>query len=47
MNLPPNTAVEYKYLKKNADGTVTWEGGGNRSFSTSSGGTVTRTDTWR
>ncbi|MFE0593156.1 carbohydrate-binding module family 20 domain-containing protein [Micromonospora echinospora] len=47
VNLPPNTAVEYKYLKKNADGTVTWEGGGNRSFSTTSGGTVTRTDTWR
>ncbi|MEU7934720.1 carbohydrate-binding module family 20 domain-containing protein [Micromonospora echinofusca] len=47
VSLPPNTAVEYKYLKKNPDGSVTWESGGNRSFTTPAGGTSTRTDTWR
>ncbi|WBB80619.1 alpha-amylase family glycosyl hydrolase [Micromonospora sp. WMMD882] len=47
LDLPPQTAVEYKYLKKNPDGTVTWEGGGNRGFTTPAGGAVTRSDTWR
>ncbi|MCL7460485.1 carbohydrate-binding module family 20 domain-containing protein [Micromonospora echinofusca] len=47
VSLPPNTAVEYKYLKKNPDGSVTWESGGNRSFTTPAGGISTRTDTWR
>ncbi|WDZ83414.1 carbohydrate-binding module family 20 domain-containing protein [Micromonospora cathayae] len=46
VNLPPNTAVEYKYLKKNPDGSVTWESGGNRSFTTPASGSLTRTDTW-
>src|SRR6185312_5877725 len=30
--LPANTAVQYKYIKKDASGTVIWEGGSNRSF---------------
>ncbi|MEO3860392.1 carbohydrate-binding module family 20 domain-containing protein [Acrocarpospora sp. B8E8] len=47
LTLPASTAVEYKYLKKNSDGTVTWESGANRTFTTPSGSTVTRTDTWR
>ncbi|MCX4472427.1 alpha-amylase family glycosyl hydrolase [Micromonospora sp. NBC_01655] len=47
LNLPPNTVVEYKYLKKNPDGTVTWESGGNRTFTTPSSGTRTNNDTWR
>ncbi|SCL72117.1 carbohydrate-binding module family 20 domain-containing protein [Micromonospora peucetia] len=47
VSLPPNTSVEYKYLKKNPDGSVTWESGGNRTFTTPAGGTNPRTDTWR
>ncbi|WP_174528530.1 carbohydrate-binding module family 20 domain-containing protein [Micromonospora maritima] len=45
--LPPDTAVEYKYVKKNPDGSVTWESGANRTFTTPAGGTRTATDTWR
>ncbi|MGW6504433.1 carbohydrate-binding module family 20 domain-containing protein [Nonomuraea angiospora] len=47
VNLPPGTGVEYKYLKKNPDGSVTWESGGNRTFTTPSTGTHTRNDTWK
>ncbi|MFI2710692.1 carbohydrate-binding module family 20 domain-containing protein [Micromonospora sp. NPDC018662] len=47
VDLPPNTAVEYKYVKKNPDGSVTWESGANRSFTTPAGGTRAATDTWR
>ncbi|WP_229401522.1 carbohydrate-binding module family 20 domain-containing protein [Micromonospora okii] len=47
LNLPPNTAVEYKYLKKEPNGAVTWESGGNRTFTTPASGTRTNTDTWR
>ncbi|MFD8526634.1 carbohydrate-binding module family 20 domain-containing protein [Streptosporangium canum] len=47
VNLPPNTAVEYKYIKKNPDGSVTWESGGNRTLTTPSTGTHTSNDTWK
>ncbi|MFI9592726.1 carbohydrate-binding module family 20 domain-containing protein [Nonomuraea sp. NPDC052265] len=47
VDLPPGTGVEYKYIKKNPDGSVTWESGGNRAFTTPSGGTDTRNDTWK
>ncbi|MEU3164601.1 carbohydrate-binding module family 20 domain-containing protein [Streptosporangium sp. NPDC006930] len=47
VNLPPGTTVQYKYVKKNPDGSVTWESDPDRSFTTSSGGTATRTDSWR
>ncbi|KWV29406.1 carbohydrate-binding module family 20 domain-containing protein [Micromonospora rifamycinica] len=45
--LPANTAFEYKYLKKNPDGTVTWESGGNRSATVGSTGSWSANDTWR
>jgi hypothetical protein len=45
--LPPGTAVQYKYLKKNPDGTITWESGDNRTVYTTSTGTVTLDDIWR
>lgn len=45
--LPANTAVEYKYIKKDGSGNVIWESGSNRTFTTPGSGTVTRTDTWR
>ncbi|MEV4845466.1 carbohydrate-binding module family 20 domain-containing protein [Micromonospora matsumotoense] len=47
VTLPANTTVDYKYLKKNPDGTVTWESGGNRSATIPSTGTWSSNDTWR
>lgn len=46
LNLPANTAVEYKYIKKDG-GNVVWESGANRTFTTPGGGSVTRSDSWR
>ncbi len=44
VSLPANTHVEYKFIKKDPDGTVTWETGPNRSYTTGTGpGTVTAT----
>ncbi|WP_369125662.1 carbohydrate-binding module family 20 domain-containing protein [Catenulispora rubra] len=45
--LPPNTAFEYKYIKKDPDGTVEWESGGNRTSSTGASGSVTLNDSWK
>jgi len=39
--------VEYKYIRKNADGSVVWESDPNRSVTTGSGGTMTLNDVWR
>ncbi|WP_460885215.1 carbohydrate-binding module family 20 domain-containing protein [Paractinoplanes abujensis] len=46
VNLPANTVVEYKYVKKNGS-TTTWESGTNRTLSTGSACTLTVNDTWR
>ncbi len=46
MQLPANTAFQYKYIKKNSDGSVTWESGANDSLTTGTGA-LTRNDTWR
>jgi alpha-amylase len=45
--LPANTSVQYKYIKKDASGTVTWEGGNNHVFTTPGSGTASRNDTWQ
>ncbi|MET9451733.1 CBM20 domain-containing protein [Streptomyces cinerochromogenes] len=45
--LPPDTTVQYKYLKKNPDGTITWENGDNRTVFTTATGTETLNDIWR
>jgi alpha-amylase len=47
LNLPPNTAVLYKYIKKDGSGNVIWESDPNRSFTTPASGTFTLNDTWR
>ena len=47
LNLPANTAIEFKYIKKDGSGNVTWESGSNRSFTTPSSGTLTRNDNWQ
>jgi alpha-amylase len=41
ISLPPNTAIQYKYIKKDGSGNVIWEGGSNRTFTTGAGGSVT------
>ncbi|WP_238015743.1 carbohydrate-binding module family 20 domain-containing protein [Dactylosporangium sp. AC04546] len=46
VTLPANTTVEYKFIKKNSDGSVTWESGANRTLAT---GTASQTvnATWK
>jgi glucoamylase len=48
VNLPSGKSVQYKYYRKNADGTVTWEnlaGGGNRLLAVPASGRVALNDT--
>ena len=46
VTLPANTYLEYKYIKKDPDGTVEWESGANRTYTTGASGAVTLGDTW-
>lgn len=41
------TAIEYKYVVKNPDGSVIWEGGANHAYPVPSSGTGSRTDNWQ
>jgi len=45
VSLPANTAIEYKYVKKNGSA-LTWETGANRTLNTGSACTLTVNDTW-
>jgi alpha-amylase len=45
--LPTGTTFQYKYIKKNTDGSITWESDPNRSYTTGTGATATINDTWR
>ncbi|OKJ10223.1 carbohydrate-binding module family 20 domain-containing protein [Kitasatospora sp. CB01950] len=45
--LPAGTAIQYKYLRKDAAGNVTWESGANRTATVPASGKVTLNDTWR
>jgi alpha-amylase len=46
--LPATTAVEYKYIKKDGAGTVTWESGANRTLTTGAAGSaMTVNDSWK
>ncbi|MCT2590091.1 alpha amylase C-terminal domain-containing protein [Streptomyces sp. N2-109] len=47
LDLPAGTSCEYKYIRKDGNGTVQWESGGNRSFTVPSEGGVKVTDSWR
>jgi alpha-amylase len=44
--LPASTSFQYKYIKKNPDGSITWESDPNRSASTGTGA-LTLNDSWR
>ncbi|MFJ3301914.1 carbohydrate-binding module family 20 domain-containing protein [Streptomyces sp. NPDC086549] len=45
--VPRSTAFEYKYVKKDGSGNVTWESGTNRSYTTGSSSGYTTSDTWK
>ncbi|MEU9508347.1 carbohydrate-binding module family 20 domain-containing protein [Micromonospora sp. NPDC048170] len=45
--LPAGTSISYKYIRKDANGNVTWESGGNRTVTVGNGGTTPLNDTWR
>ncbi|MFB7663390.1 carbohydrate-binding module family 20 domain-containing protein [Kitasatospora sp. NPDC056138] len=45
--LAAGTSFEYKYIRKDAAGTVTWESGANRTATVPAGGVLTLNDTWR
>ena len=45
--VPKSTSFEYKFLKKDGSGNVTWESGTNRSYSTGSSSGYTTSDTWK
>ncbi|KAG9119052.1 hypothetical protein FRC07_006118 [Ceratobasidium sp. 392] len=46
VDLPANTQIQYKYIRK-YNGATTWESDPNRSFTTPASGTYSVTDTWR
>jgi chitodextrinase len=47
LSLPGSTVLEYKYIKKDGSGNVTWESGANRSTTTPASGAATLNDTWK
>ena len=46
MNLPANTAIQYKYIRK-YQSSVTWESDPNMQITTPASGSFTENDTWR
>ncbi len=46
VNIPFNTTYQYKYIRKDAAGNVTWEYDPNRSHSTATACSVTYAETW-
>ncbi|EKM53319.1 glycoside hydrolase family 13 protein [Phanerochaete carnosa HHB-10118-sp] len=47
VSLPPNTAFEYKFIRKETNGTVVWESDPNRSATTPGSGSLDLTESWR
>ncbi|MEW2301929.1 carbohydrate-binding module family 20 domain-containing protein [Streptomyces sp. NPDC006655] len=45
--VPKSTTFTYKFLKKDSSGTVTWESGTNRSYTTGTSSGYTTSDTWK
>ncbi|WP_030618896.1 carbohydrate-binding module family 20 domain-containing protein [Streptomyces fulvoviolaceus] len=45
--VPKSTTFEYKFLKKDNSGNVTWESGTNRSYTTGSSSAYSTSDTWK
>ncbi|MEU4092258.1 carbohydrate-binding module family 20 domain-containing protein [Streptomyces sp. NPDC026673] len=47
VSMSAGTSFEYKYIKKDGSGNVTWESGANRTATVPASGKVTLGDTWR
>ncbi|MGY5764760.1 carbohydrate-binding module family 20 domain-containing protein [Brachybacterium sp. DNPG3] len=47
VDLPAGTTFEYKYVKIDGSGNVTWESGANRSATVGADGTLTLSDSWK
>jgi alpha-amylase len=47
INIPATTTFQYKYIKKDGSGNVTWESGTNRSFTTGTNGVASLNDIWK
>ncbi|KAJ6572799.1 glycoside hydrolase, partial [Mycena vulgaris] len=47
VNLPPGTTFQYKFIRKETDGSVVWESDPNRSVTTNASGAQTITTSWR
>lgn len=45
--LTPGMSFQYKYVNKNADGSVVWESDPNRAFTVPCAETAAVNDTWR
>lgn len=46
VSVPANSVINYKFIKKNAGGTI-WEGGNNHSFTSPASGTATVVVNWQ
>lgn len=47
VDLPAGTVFEYKYVKIDENGNVTWESGANRTATVGTDGSLTLNDTWK
>jgi glycosidase len=47
VNVPAGTTIEYKFIKKDSSGNVTWESGSNHTVTTPASGTSTVTVNWQ
>jgi hypothetical protein len=47
INLPAGTAIEFKAIKKDSSGNVTWEGGSNHTYTVPSSGSGSVNFTWQ
>ncbi|KAJ6607181.1 glycoside hydrolase [Mycena sp. CBHHK59/15] len=47
VSLPANTTFQYKFIRKETDGSVVWESDPNRSVTTNASGSQTITTSWR
>jgi glycosidase len=47
VNLPAGKTIQYKFIKKDASGNVTWESGSNHTITTPNSGTASATTDWQ
>lgn len=47
IGVPAGQEIEFKFIKKDSQGNVTWESGTNRTYSTPTTGTDTIQFNWR